>query len=139
MTSDSTNRRTAEESQKKESTEASQDIKRFEESRSEALQDIKKHPLYNVAPKPLELRRTAAKWDDIFNGNILRLRRHKEHGTYILIDKFSGMVILSVKDERIVKRLMADMRRLLYVWGHYEAKRFMESQKKRFEESQKKR
>ena len=54
-------------------------------------------------------------WEIVYDGDILRLKRHKGKAIYALIDKTTGDRIMA-KDERKVKRLKADLKKLYYSW-----------------------
>ena len=54
-------------------------------------------------------------WETVYDGDALRLRRHKGTGVYVLIFRRTGDLYV-LADEREAKRLRADLRKLYYRW-----------------------
>ena len=68
-----------------------------------------------IRPRRLIDLRQKGAWETVYDGDILRLKRHKGKAIYALIDKTTGDRIMA-KDERKVKRLKADLKKLYYSW-----------------------
>ena len=54
-------------------------------------------------------------WITVFDGDILRIRIKKDYSQGLVIFKHNGAVV-ALPDERVIRRLHADIKKVLYKW-----------------------